>query len=78
MMERLARIADWRARRVLVLAVVFFLVAGALGASGADRLDPYGAEDPDTESVIADERLEDAGYRATGMVVLVDGVDMRA
>jgi putative drug exporter of the RND superfamily len=77
-MERLARIADRRARRVLVLAVVFFLVAGAVGASVADRLDPYGADDPDTESVIADQRLEDAGYRATGVVVLVDGVDVRS
>ena len=55
--------------------VVFFVVAGALGAGVADRLDPYGADDPDTESVIADERLEDAGYRTTEVVVLIEGVD---
>ena len=73
MMERLARLANRRARRTLVLAGVFFLIAGALGAGVADRLDPYGADDPDTESVIADQRLEDAGYRETGVVVLAAG-----
>ena len=71
MIERLARLANRRARRTLVLAAVFFLVAGALGAGVADRLDPYGADDPDTESVIADQRLEDAGFRETGVVVLI-------
>jgi uncharacterized membrane protein YdfJ with MMPL/SSD domain len=69
--DRLARLANRRARRTLLLAGVFFLVAGALGAGVADRLDPYGADDPDTESVIADQRLEDAGFRETGVVVLV-------
>jgi putative drug exporter of the RND superfamily len=77
MMDRLARLADRRARRVLALAGLFFVVAGALGAGVADRLDPYGAEDPDTESVIADNRLEQAGFRDTGVVVLVRGVDVR-
>jgi uncharacterized membrane protein YdfJ with MMPL/SSD domain len=71
MIERLARLANRRARLTLVVAAVFFLVAGALGAGVADRLDPYGADDPDTESVIADQRLEDAGYRETGVVVLI-------
>ena len=78
MMDRLARLADRRARRVLTLAGIFFLVAGALGAGVADRLDPYGAEDPDTESVIADNRLEQAGFRDTGVVVLIRGVDVRS
>jgi uncharacterized membrane protein YdfJ with MMPL/SSD domain len=78
MMDRLARLADRRARRVLALAAVFFVVAGALGAGVADRLDPYGAEDPDTESVIADNRLEQAGFRDTAVVVLVRGVDVRS
>src|SRR5215217_3246735 len=77
-MERLARLADRRARRVLVLAGVFFVVAGALGAGVADRLDPYGAEDPDTESVHADDRLEQAGYRDIGVVVLVRGLGVRS
>ena len=70
-MNRLARMASGHARRVLLIAGIFFVVAGALGAGVAERLDPYGADDPDTESVIADQRLEDAGYRETGVVVLV-------
>lgn len=78
MLERLARLADRRARRVLIFAAVFFVVAGALGAGVADRLDPFGADDPETESVVADERLERAGFRETGVVVLVEGVDVRS
>jgi RND superfamily putative drug exporter len=78
MIDRLASLADRRAKRVLALAAVFFVVAGALGAGVADRLDPYGAEDPDTESVIADERLESAGFRDTGVVVLIEGIDPRS
>jgi uncharacterized membrane protein YdfJ with MMPL/SSD domain len=76
MMERLARLAQQRARRVVIFGAIFFAVAGALGAGVADRLDPYGADDPDTESVIADERLEAAGFRETGAAVLVEGVDV--
>jgi uncharacterized membrane protein YdfJ with MMPL/SSD domain len=72
MIERLAALATGHARRTLALAAVFFVVAGALGAGVADRLDPYGADDPDTESVIADNRLHDAGYRDIGVVVLAD------
>ncbi|HEX3278946.1 MAG TPA: MMPL family transporter [Thermoleophilaceae bacterium] len=75
MIDRLARLADGHARRVLAVAAVFFVVAGALGAGVADRLDPYGADDPATESVIADKQLERAGYRETDVVVLVRGVD---
>jgi hypothetical protein len=71
MMDRLARLANRHARRTLVLAGIFFVVAGALGAGVANRLDPYGADDPATESVIADQRLEDAGYRKTAVVVLL-------
>jgi uncharacterized membrane protein YdfJ with MMPL/SSD domain len=78
MIERLARLAERRAKRVLIFAAILFVVAGVSGAGVADRLDPYGAEDPDTESVIADRRLEEAGFRETGVVVLVDGVDVRS
>jgi uncharacterized membrane protein YdfJ with MMPL/SSD domain len=72
MIERLAALANRHARRTLGFAAVFFVVAGALGAGVADRLDPYGADDPDTESVIADNRLQDAGYRDIGVVVLAE------
>jgi len=77
MMERLARLADRRAKRVLLFAAISFAVAGALGAGVPDRLDPYGADDPGTESVIADQMLENAGFRGTGVVVLVEGIDAR-
>ena len=58
------------------MAVVLAIAAGALGAGVADRLDPYGADDPATESVKAADQLERAGYRETGVVVLVDDVDV--
>ena len=76
MLERLAELAERRGRRVVIVAVVLAIAAGALGAGVADRLDPYGADDPATESVKGADRLEQAGYRETGVVVLVDDVDL--
>jgi RND superfamily putative drug exporter len=73
----LARLVDRRARLVLALAAVLFVAAGAFGGRVAERLDPFGADDPATESVIADARLETAGFRETGVVVLIEGVDPR-
>src|SRR6266508_1967329 len=78
MMERLAQLADRRAKTILILAVILFVAAGALGAGAAKRLDPFGADDPGTESVIADRRLEHAGFRETGVVVLVSRTDARS
>jgi RND superfamily putative drug exporter len=78
MFDALARLANRRARWVVVVAVIFSLAAGAIGAGVADRLDPYGADDPNTESVQAEERLEDAGYRSTGVVVLIEDVDVES
>ena len=71
MFDALARFADGNARRVGIFAIGFFLVAAALGGSVASRLDPYGADDPATESVKAADRLQDAGYRETGVIVLI-------
>jgi uncharacterized membrane protein YdfJ with MMPL/SSD domain len=76
MFERLALLAHRRGRMVVIAAVVLTVAAGALGAGVADRLDPYGADDPATESVKAADRLEEAGYRETGVVVLVGDVDV--
>jgi RND superfamily putative drug exporter len=76
MLAALAGLADRRARWVIVLSALLFIAAGALGAGVADRLDPYQADDPDTESVQARERLEDAGYRPTGVVVLIEDVKL--
>jgi RND superfamily putative drug exporter len=78
MIDRLAHFVHRRRRLVAIASILFFLVAGALGGSVADRLDPYGADDPDTETVIATERLEDAGYRPGDVVVLVEGVDVQS
>ena len=72
MFDSLARLANRRARRVGLLAIAFFLLAGALGGSVAERLDPYGADDPSTESVEAREQLQDAGHRIPAVLVLVD------
>ncbi|HSR94724.1 MAG TPA: MMPL family transporter [Solirubrobacterales bacterium] len=71
MFDSLARLADRRARRVGLFAIAFFLIAGALGGSVASHLDPYGADDPATDSVKAREQLEDAGLRAPGVIVLL-------
>ena len=59
----------------MIVAALFFVAAGALGAGVADRLDPYAADDPGTESVITEQRLQHAGYREAGVIVLVENVD---
>jgi uncharacterized membrane protein YdfJ with MMPL/SSD domain len=72
MFDSLARLADRRAGRVGLFAIAFFLLAGALGGSVADHLDPYGADDPATEAVEAREQLQEAGLRGPGVIVVVD------
>ncbi len=72
MFNALASLAQRRGKLVVAIGVVFFALAGALGGSVADRLDPYGADDPDTEAVIADERLEAAGFRDASVIVLIE------
>ncbi len=72
MFDSLARLANGRAKRVGLLAIAFFLVAGAVGGSVASRLDPYGADDPSTETVKAQERLEDAGLRVPAVIAVVE------
>ncbi|MDP9134395.1 MAG: MMPL family transporter [Actinomycetota bacterium] len=73
MFDALARLADRRGKLVVALAILFFAIAGAVGGGVADKLDPYGADDPDTETVKAAEQLRDAGHRDTSVVVLIDG-----
>ena len=75
MLDRLATLTGTYPKRVITVAVIVFALAGFFGSGVADRLDPYSADDPDTESVIAQERLEDAGYRETSAVVLIEGVN---
>jgi uncharacterized membrane protein YdfJ with MMPL/SSD domain len=78
MFRYLASLATRRGRAVVLISVVFFIAAGALGAGVADRLEPYGADDPDTESVKADDRLDAAGYNEAGAIVLIDNVDVES
>ncbi len=72
MFDALARLADRRAKRVVIVGAIFFLLAGALGGGVADRLDPYGADDPATESVKAADLLDDSGFRQTALIVLLE------
>ncbi len=77
MFDSLARLADRRARRVGLIAIVFFFFAAAIGGSVAEYLGPYGADDDRTESVKADKALEEAGYRPSDTTVLISGVDIK-
>jgi RND superfamily putative drug exporter len=78
MFDALARLANGNARRVAILAAVFFLLAGAIGGSVADRLDPYGADDPSTETVKAMDQLEGAGLREPAVVAVVENAPVAA
>jgi uncharacterized membrane protein YdfJ with MMPL/SSD domain len=75
MFDRLASLAQGHGKRVAIFAVIFFVVAGALGGGVASKLAPYGADDPDTESVKAADRLEADGYRDPSVIILVQNVD---
>ena len=76
MLQALANIVTRRARTVLVAALAVSVLAGVLGAGVASRLDPYGADDPATESVQADNRLAAAGFQSLGAIALLRGVDV--
>ncbi len=78
MFDSLARLADGKARRIGLFAIVFFLLAGVLGGSVASRLDPYGADDPSTETVQARERLQDAGLRVPAVLAIVENAPVSA
>jgi uncharacterized membrane protein YdfJ with MMPL/SSD domain len=71
MLDSLARFVYRRRRFVAVGGAVFFILAGTIGGSVASHLDPYGADDPATESVKADNLIQGQGYRETGVIVLI-------
>jgi uncharacterized membrane protein YdfJ with MMPL/SSD domain len=77
MFKGLAELAQRRGKLVVIAAVFLFAAAGAIGGSVADHLDPYGNDDPDTESVIATDRLEAAGFRDASVVVLIEDAPIR-
>ena len=65
MLTKLGHLADGYPRRVIALAVALAVFAGAIAGGVADRLGPYGAEDPESETFRTGERLRDA----TGLMV---------
>jgi uncharacterized membrane protein YdfJ with MMPL/SSD domain len=80
MFTALADLAYRRGRRVVFLAVLAALLAGVVGGSVADRLDPYDADDPASESYRAEQLLKRSGANPTvDVVALVDtGADPRS
>jgi uncharacterized membrane protein YdfJ with MMPL/SSD domain len=73
MFPALTRLASQRPKRVVAVAVLVSVIAAIAGSSVADRLDPYAADDPSTESVRADALLERAGVGAgVDVVALVE------
>jgi RND superfamily putative drug exporter len=82
MLTRFARLATRRSRLVLVGAFVFVAIAGAIGGGVAENLITGGFEDPSTESVRADDALEERFATGTPNVVLLvtapDGSDVDA
>jgi uncharacterized membrane protein YdfJ with MMPL/SSD domain len=76
MFNALSRLATRRSRGVLLVSALIALAAAAIGSGAADRLAPYAAEDPATESVRADALLERAGVGAgVDVVALLDTPD---
>ena len=78
MLDSLARFVYRRRRLVAVGAVVFFVLAAGIGGSVASHLDPYGADDPATDSVKADNLLESHGYRPTSVIVLIQNAPVHS
>ena len=64
MLDALARLTSRHPKRVIAAALLAVALAAAGSSSVADRLDPYAAEDPRTESVRADALLDRAGVGA--------------
>ena len=80
MLDRLASLAQRRPWRIVLPAILLTIAAGALGGSVAERLDPYGADDPETENVQARQQLERAGVSADvdAVVLLRPGTRVRS
>jgi uncharacterized membrane protein YdfJ with MMPL/SSD domain len=81
-MTRLGGFVARRAGRILIVAAVFFVVAGVLGGPVAGQLsaEDEDFQDPGAENIVASERLAAAGDRPEdgGLVALVSpGGDVR-
>ncbi|MGZ5342105.1 MAG: MMPL family transporter [Solirubrobacterales bacterium] len=77
MFNALAGLAQRRGRIIVIAAFVGAMAAGAIGGGVADHLDPYGADDPKTKSIRADKRIEAAGFREVGLLVLVEDANVK-
>jgi putative drug exporter of the RND superfamily len=76
MLTRLANLSTRRSRLVLVVAVLFVALAGALGGGVADSLTAGGFDDPGTESAKAEEVLaEQFGTGVPNLVLLATAPD---
>ncbi|MFL5896464.1 MAG: MMPL family transporter [Thermoleophilaceae bacterium] len=71
MFSALSRFVQAHPRRLLAASVALVVVAGAFGGSVAKRLGPYGADDPASESVKADNAFRAAAGREPSLDVLV-------
>ncbi len=80
MFDKLATFAYSNRRRVLMIAVIGAAIAGVFGAGVSNRLSPYGADDPATQSVQATNRFETATGRQIdpGVIALVSSGDVRS
>ncbi|HWW66776.1 MAG TPA: MMPL family transporter [Solirubrobacterales bacterium] len=78
MFDALARLANGNARRIGLFAIAFFVLAGVLGGGVASHLDPYGADDPATETVKAKEQLQAAGLRVPAVEAVVENAPVSA
>ena len=74
MFDALTRLVQRGPKRILVAAVVIVFAAGAYGGGVAKKLAPYGADDPASESVKADDAFRAAAGRepATEVLAIVD------
>ena len=70
MLTKLALLAHGHPRRVIAVAVAIAVFAGAIAGGVADRLGPYGADDPDSETYRTGERLREA----TGLMTNANAV----
>jgi RND superfamily putative drug exporter len=75
LLTRLARFTVRRRRRVLLGALVAFLVAGAVGGGVAGRLSSGGFEDPKAESTRAQHLVDEAFGNGTPNLVLLVTAD---
>ncbi|HEV7759964.1 MAG TPA: MMPL family transporter, partial [Acidimicrobiales bacterium] len=71
MLTRFARLSTGRPRAVLIVAAVFFAVAGAIGGGVADHLTSGGFDDPSAESSKAADLLADEFDTGVPNVVLL-------